>query len=303
MKILICNDGSGPAEKAIRLGALVAAACDAEVTVLGIVEGPGKKDSILDALRRSLQLFEEKKIHTELVTITGQPIPEIVKRTEEVHFDLVVIGAMRKETRGAFWMSSKTYKIIKRIHPPVLVAMEKTSDIKRILICTAGRKYIENAVALAGRIASRMQAAVTLLHVMPEPPAVYARLHRLEVDVNAILNSKSELGLSLREQKQSLESLGVTVEVKLRQGPVITEVFDEIHEGNYDLVVTGSSLSRSGLRTYILGDVTREIVNRCDCAVLVVRAGVKPEGIVQSLTGWIDRIAHHRPPTKSTPAK
>jgi nucleotide-binding universal stress UspA family protein len=189
---------------------------------------------------------------------------------------------------------SMTYKIIKSINPPVLVSMEKTSSIKRILICTGGRKYIENAVALAGRIARGMQASVTLFHVMPEPPALYARLHRLEINVPAILNSKSELGKNLRDEKHTLEALGVPVEVKLSQGSVLHEIFREIQEGNYDLVVTGSSLSRGSLRTYILGDVTREIVNRCNCVVLVVRAGMKSEGIVQGLTGWIGRFAHKK---------
>lgn len=303
MKILICSDGSASADKAMHLGAIIAAACAAEVTVLGIVEAPGKTDAILDALRRGLQLLEERKVHAELVTVTGQPIEEIVKRTEEIHFDLVVIGAARKETRGTYWRSSKTYKIIKSIHPPVLVVMEKTSAIRRILICTGGRRYIDTAVALAGQIARGMQASATLFHVMPEPPAIYARLHRLEVNVPAILNSKSELGRNLREQKQTLEKLGVAVEVKLRQGSVLREIFREIQEGNYDLVVTGSSLSRGSLRTYILGDVTREIVNRCNCAVLVVRAGMKTEGIVQSLTGWIDRITHHGQASKSVTNK
>jgi len=303
MKILICSDGSVAADKAMHLGALIAAACNAEATVLGIVEAPGKTDAILGGLRRGLQMLEEKKVHAELVTITGQPIEEIVKRTEEVHYDLVVIGATRKETQGPYWMSSKTYKIIKSIHPPVLVVREKTSVIRRILICTGGRKYIENAVALAGRIARGMQASVTLFHVMPEPPALYARLHLLEVNVPAILNSKSELGRNLREEKHILEALRVPVEVKLRQGSVLYEIFREIRDGNYDLVVTGSSLSRGNLRIYILGDVTREIVNRCNCAVLVVRAGMKAEGIVQSLTGWIDRITHHGQASKSERGK
>jgi nucleotide-binding universal stress UspA family protein len=290
MKMLICSDGSEQAGKAIRLGALIAAACKAEVTLLGIVEAEGKSDAIMDALRRGQQLLEDKKIHAELIIKTGQPVEEIVKRTEEVHFDLVVIGATRKDTRGRFWMSSKTYKIIKSVSPPVLVVMEKTSALKRILICTGGKKYIENAIALTGEIARGMGATVTLLHVMPEPPAMYARLHRMEVNVSAILNSKSELGRNLLIQKGLLESLGVATEVRLRQGPVMEEIFREIHSGNYDLVVTGSSLNRASLRTYMLGNVTREIVNRTNCAVLVVRAGIKSEGITQSLVGWLDRV-------------
>ncbi|MDB6023069.1 MAG: UspA domain protein [Pedosphaera sp.] len=293
MKFLICSDGSGPAENATRLGALIAAACHAEVTLLGIVESPGKTDAILDALRRGLQLLEEKKVRAELVTITGEPIAEIVKRTGQEPFDLVIIGAARKGAQGLFWISSKAYKIIKSIHPPVLVVQEKTAAIRHILICTGGRKYIANAVKLTGLIARGMQASVSLFHVLPEPPALYSGLRRLQVNVEAMLNSKSELGRNLREEKQILEELGVPIEIKLRKGSVLAEICREIQTGNYDLVVTGSSLSRGNLRTYILGDITREIVNRAHCAVLVVRAGDGHESILQSLTGWLDRLAHH----------
>jgi len=63
--------------------------------------------------------------------------------------------------------------------------------------------------------------------------------------------------------------------VHLRRGPVLEGILSEIREGKYDLVVTGSALSRS-LRTYMLGDISREIVNRVQCAVLVVRSQEKP---------------------------
>jgi nucleotide-binding universal stress UspA family protein len=290
--MLICNDGSEQADKALRLGVNIAAACQAEVTLLGIVESGGKPEAILDSLRRGQQLLEDKKIHAELITKAGQPVGEIVKRTEEVTCDLVVIGAVRKDTRGLFWMSSKAYKIIKSVAPPVLVVMEKTSALKRILICTGGRKYIENAFSLTGQIAKGMEASVTLLHVMPEAPAIYAHLHRMEADVQAMLNSKSELGRNLRGQRELLESFGVPTEVRLRQGSVMEQIFREINGGNYDLVVTGSSLNRGSLRVYVLGDVTREIVNRCNCAVLVVRTGAKYRGVARGLRDWFKRVTH-----------
>jgi len=147
---------------------------------------------------------------------------------------------------------------------------------------------------LTGQIARGMGASVTLFHVVPEPPPIYARLHRLEPNVEAVLNSKSELGRNLRDQKRILEEMGVNVEVRLGQGAVLSEIHREIQGCNYDMVVTGSSQSRASLRTYILGDVTREIVNRATCAVMVVRSGITSEGILQSLTGWLDRITHHK---------
>lgn len=296
MKILACSDGSPPAENATRLGAAIAATCNAEIVLLGIIESPGNTDAILDALRRGLQMLEEKKVRAELVTVTGEPIAEIIKRTEQSQFDLVIIGAALKDPGGRFWVSSKTYKIIKRIHPPVLMTLEKTTAIKRILVCTGGHKHIANAINLTGQIARGMQASVTLFHVMPETPAFYAGLRRLELNVETILNSKSELGRNLRDQKQALEALNVPVEIKLREGEVSAEIRHEILGGGYDLVVTGSSLSSGSLRTYMLGDVTREIVNRANCAVMVVRSG-SAGGFLQKVSEW---FGHANRPSEGT---
>jgi nucleotide-binding universal stress UspA family protein len=298
VKILICSDGSEAADRAVKLGVAVAAACHAEVTLLGVLETPGAEDSILDSLRRGHQALLDKKIPAELITKSGEPIAEIVRRTEDLSYDLVVVGAPRREGRGLFWRPTKTYKIIKSVRPPVLVVMGKTTTIKRILVCTGGKKYIDNAVKLTGEIARGMGATVTLFHVVAPPPAIYARLYRQEVDTEAVLASRSELGQNLRNEKSILDSLGVPTEVRLRQGHVLDEIFNEIRRGDYDLVVSGASLSRGSIHTYILGDVTREIVNRTECAVLVARAANGSPAIAGSLRAWLERVTQRARETK-----
>jgi nucleotide-binding universal stress UspA family protein len=284
MKILICSDGSEQAERAIRLGAVIAAGCNAEATLLAISETPGESKELLDSLKRAQGIFADKKVNVELITKSGNPIEEIIKRTEEANYDLVIIGTVRKATRGAFWMSSKSYKIIKEIKPAVLSVAGKTTAIKRILICSGGKRYIDNAVRLAGDIARALGGTVTLLHVLAEPPAIYTNLRRSQQSVSWLLASRTELGINLRRAKEALEALTVRVDVHLRHGSVLEEILREIHEGTYDLVVTGSALSRS-LRTYVLGDISREIVNRINCAVLVVRSQEKPEDTRLSIKG------------------
>src|SRR5580765_7289071 len=123
MRILLCIDGSPQAHKAIRLSAAIAAACTAEVSLLGITENAAQAQALLEVLRRGQQLLEDQKIPAELISKSGDPIGEIVKRAEEVHYDLIVIGAVRKGRRGSFWASTKAYKIIKRVRQPVLIVM------------------------------------------------------------------------------------------------------------------------------------------------------------------------------------
>jgi nucleotide-binding universal stress UspA family protein len=255
----------------VRLGAVIAGCCQAEVTLLGILESKGHSESILESLKRGQAVLQDKGVQAELITKAGNPIEEIVRRTTESSFDLVVIGAARKEPRGLFWLSSKTYKIVKEVQPPVLIVAGKSPGIKRGLICSGGKNYIDQAVDLTGRIARGVGAGITLLHVLPEPPAIYARLPGIQQTTDWLLDSSTELGVNLSKTGQALEALGVPTELKLRWGAVLEEILREAAGGAYDLVVTGSALSH-GLRTYVLGDVSREIVNRASCSILVVRS-------------------------------
>ena len=293
MKLLICTDGSAQAENAVRFGGMIAGKSQAEVTIFAITEKSGEEDAIFESLRRAQQILKEHGVNAEVITKAGEPIEEIVKRTDETIYDLVVIGAVRKGTRGPFLMSAKAYKIIKAVAPPVLVVIGDRETIKRILICSGGEKYIDRAVQFSGAIARAAGASVTLFHVMAEPPAVYTDLIKMEEDVNLLLHSSSGLGENLRREKESLEGMGVTAEVRLRHGLVISEVFKEIRRGDYDLVVTGSSPESGNLRSYIMGNITREIVNRAECPVLVVRGGEEPGGITRSLRGFFTHAFGH----------
>jgi len=88
-----------------------------------------------------------------------------------------------------------------------------------------------------------------------------------------LLHSNSELGTNLRHQKRELDRLGVPAEVHLRHGIVIDQVFEAARDSNCDLIVTGTSQARGLFRHYIMGDLTRDILNRSNVPVLVARAG------------------------------
>src|SRR5207245_8195676 len=105
-----------------------------------------------------------------------------------------------------------------------LVAIGESNRLKRFLVCTGGKEFIDEAVQLTGKVAAAIGASVTLLHVMAEPPAIYAALVRLEEDVNRLLESGSELGLNLHRQKEELERMGVPAEVRIRHGIVSDQV-------------------------------------------------------------------------------
>jgi nucleotide-binding universal stress UspA family protein len=290
MKMLICSDGSEQADRALGLGTTIAAGCKAEVTVLGIVERPAEAETVNGSLHRGLAMLQERNVKAELITRTGKAIDEIVRRTKEVPYGLVLIGAVRKRRQGAFWMSAKAYKIIKEVMPPVMIAMGAGVKLKRILVCSGGKPYIENAVQLTGELARGVGAEVCILHVLPEPPALYAHLSRIHEDAEALLQSNSELGANLRHARELLQGMNVAGTVRLRCGSVIEEIVAEMREQSYDLAVTGSAIHPT-LSTYVLGDVTREIVNHANCAVLIVRSHTGPRQSNFSLRSLLGRTS------------
>ena len=272
MKILICSDGTSSAETAIHLGGLLAGPLKAETTLLGIAETSQDEIPLRNMLQKQAQLLHERGISPDVIVQSGEPVRQIADQTSKTGYDLVVVGARWTGATGHYWRSARTYEVIKTIQPPVLVAIGERQQLRRFLVCTGGKEFIEQAVQFTGKLAAAVNASVTLLHVMAEPPAMYADLVRLEENVDQLLESKSELGTNLRRQKRELERLGVSAEVRLRHGNVIDQVFEVAREGDYDLIVTGTSQARGLLRHYIMGDLTRSILNRANVPVLVARA-------------------------------
>jgi nucleotide-binding universal stress UspA family protein len=273
MKILICSDGMPASENAIELAALLAKPLKAEITLLGIAEKPSDEGPLRDTLERQAQSLRTQDARPDILVHSGEPVRQILDQTSNTSYDLVLVGAHWTGATGNYWRSERTYEVIKAIRPPVLVAIGERKTLKRFLVCTGGKEFIEQAVRFTGEIAAAVGTSVTLLHVMAEPPAIYVNLVQLEENVDQLLESNSELGTNLRREKRELERLAVPAQVRLRHGIVIDQVFEEVRTGDYDLIVTGTSRARGLFGHYIMGDLTRTILNRANVPVLVARAG------------------------------
>src|SRR5712691_8932909 len=180
MRILICSDGKPAADAATRLGALLAAPSRAETMLLGIAEKADDEPSLREALEKEAEWLRAKNVSPQIAIHSGDPVRQIVDETAKTEYDLVIIGARKTGATGLYWRSEKTYEVIKSISPPVLVAIGEWAQLKRFLVCTGGKEFIEVAVQLTGKLAVALGASVTLLHVRAEPPAIYADLVRME---------------------------------------------------------------------------------------------------------------------------
>src|SRR5271165_6515301 len=255
MKIMVCSDGSERAREALLSAAIISVPTRADITILGITEIEQDQGRLLEALREDIQGFQKKYIKLDIVTKFGDPVKEIIQQTREITYDLVVIGAERQRAQEFFLPSAKAYSIIETIVPPVLVVPKSRPNLKRILICSGGGTYIDNAVRFTSEIAKDLSAGITLLTVVSEPPAMHATLFRRQENIEALLNSDSALARNLRNEKAIIAAAGVPVNIQIRHGIVIDQILQEAAHGDFDLIVTGSWPVRDSWRNYLIGNV------------------------------------------------
>ena len=290
MKILVCSDGTERAARALASAAIIADATKAETTILGISESRKDESKLLEALREETKVFQKPELKLQILTKFGDPVAEIIRHTQETVYDLVVIGAQRKGVEGFFLPYAKAYSITEAIAPPVLLVPVLRESIKRILICSGGGTYVGNAVRFTSKIAKDLGADVTLLTVTPQPAAMHGTIFRRQEDVDALLRSNSARARNLRHQKEIIERAGIPAVVQVRHGIVIDQILEEVEHNDYDLVVAGSWPVRDAWRSYVIGNIAREIVNRTDRPVLVVRSDIAHSSLSERVRGVIKRL-------------
>jgi nucleotide-binding universal stress UspA family protein len=286
MKTLLCSEGTERSRNAIQLCLRIASATKSEVTIFGITEVESDEIPLLEALRQTQHAFLAEGVNVEILSKHGDPISEIAKRAVEGNYDLIVIGGEAKPGGQISVLSQKAYEIIELLVRPVLVVPVPRPDIRRILICSGGATYIEAAIKLVIGLARDLNASVTLFTVLPEASVMISDRIESEVDVETLLASNSVLGHNLRSEKAMIEAAGVSTQVRVRSGLVDVEIAAEIESGDYDLVVLGSKPSRDVFSNYLLGNMTRRLVNWVSRPVLVVASEI-PD---QRPRSWLERI-------------
>ena len=126
--------------------------------------------------------------------------------------------------------------------------------LQRMLICTAAGEQGKSDVLVGGRLARRLNAGVTLLHVIP----VGAR------DINPTAK------LHLERAAATLRGLDIHSQTSIREAESPTEgILSEAKEGGHDLIVVGVH-GPSSRAIFRVEDVTYKVLSNSQLPVLVV---------------------------------
>ncbi len=160
--------------------------------------------------------------------------------------------------------------------------------VKRVLIPTDFSAAARPAMARGADLALQFKAEVHFLHVvMMVEPALYPSF-ALPPDTT---EAREELSRAAKRQLEELaEALEVPAErrvIEVRHSTAIAPaILDYAEEAKVDLIAMGTH-GRRGVRRFLMGSVTEEVVRKATCPVVTLRPDsgeqVRPKRIVAAL--------------------
>ena len=210
MRILICSDGTDPADNPTRLGDSSRDRATRKTTLLGIVEDPGDEEPLRRALESEAAMLNKLEVFPDIVVRSGEPIRQILaETTRERVRPRASLGRAAKGTADCIGDQKKTYEVIKAVPRRFWSRSAPVTASGAFWSALAGKNTSTTRVC-SWRAKSRNASAAPLLFFTSwlEPPAIYADLVRLEEDVGRLLASDSELGRNLRGQRRAWKKWG-----------------------------------------------------------------------------------------------
>ncbi|MDQ3933132.1 MAG: universal stress protein [Actinomycetota bacterium] len=123
----------------------------------------------------------------------------------------------------------------------------------------------DEVVRVAARLATQLDAHLTLVHVQPDPPLLGGSVQ----DRERARNRKNEEGLEILERAGEVLPDGLSVEYRSELGSVVGRLSRVAEETEALLLVVGRR-RRGALVTSLLGSVSHELSRRAPSPVLIV---------------------------------
>ncbi len=149
--------------------------------------------------------------------------------------------------------------------------------IRHILVPLDGSKHAERALDLAGDLAGRYGAALTLLHVLPHDVAGhrldelkrYAESEHMKVTVAELIRRAADELLE-RADKQARKAGAKEVTLLAEEGEAAGVISEHARIHKVDLIVMGRR-GLGDLEGLLLGSVSHKVAQLAPCACLTVK--------------------------------
>lgn len=297
MKVLFCTDGSEISYWAIKK-ALPFLHKEDRISILNVIDWgllptyvtfpapteeayPDEKNSAKELVEKVANLIVSEGYAVENVDYSyGRPAEVILNSINDDGYDLAVLGSHGK--RGIKkWLGSVSRKVVTHSGSCVLIAKPPEESrkvffkgIKKILFAADGSEYSYNAVRKALMLLNLDNSTIEILTVKPGRETLPIEITSDPEWLEACLKKQDEEAFEIM-QKTSMIIKDSFLEVESAnalQGDPAEVILNYAKSEEIELVVMGSH-GRSGFADFLLGSVSKRVLDHTSCSTLIVPAG------------------------------
>ena len=246
-KIVVGVDRSTRGEHALRVAAQLAAAADASLIALTVVDAASASQP--EALAGLVTGIARARHRVRL----GAPMVEIARFAEQEAADLIVLGRCATTPAALRRTGTPTEGTLRRARVPVLIVPEGHQIAGRVLAAVAADPESVEVLGAAFSIADLLHVPVHALHVESE---------------YALAGAPARPGLSVLTATVN-RLPHATPELVIRRGDPAREILAAISAQRCDLVVIGRRRGSAALDREASG-VAARVLAQAACAVLAV---------------------------------
>jgi len=300
MKILLAVDDSPYSERAAQTLRALQLPSQTEVTVMTVVPehtflgeislhmfrattGAGKRADkaqerkAAELLKKPVEALRASGVEAESLVCRGRPAEEVIKQAREIGAHLVVIGAKGEGDPPRFPLGSVAYQVMTHAEASVLLAREKTTSIRRVLVATDGSKYSDEVVRFLLDLPLPAKSEVFLVTAMQSwnPALVKAFTRDWEIDqqiLRDLQEAERERAQSLLDEtKKRFREKGYQVSSMVLRGEPAEEILTASETLNPDLIAVGAR-GLTGIKALLVGSVAQRVARFSRYSVLIGRA-------------------------------
>lgn len=278
-KILLAADFSQSTDNVVENAIGLAKTFQSQIILIHVLPDDITNDKarllLNDAAIKQLGIINEK-IKSEGVE-TDNPILEygnhfdkIIKTADNIHANVIVIGAGEKTKNDVFQLGTTAEKIIRKSIKPVWIVKNNSPlDVKNILcpvdFSIESKRALKNAIIMA----RRFNAELIILSVYE---MIYSDSLKLKLD----WDEETEY-IKLEHEKEFntfLEGFNLTDlkwDRETVKGLPSDEILRAISLYNTDLLIMGTT-GKSGLNRIVMGSVTEKVVREVPCSFITIKS-------------------------------
>jgi nucleotide-binding universal stress UspA family protein len=297
--ILVPLDGSPLAASALPYALSLAAASDASLTLLTVVQpmqlisdtyipyDASLEATQLAAAGAALDVTADALRHAGARVMTGVTVgsaaDQILRYGEENGIDGIVMATHGRG--GAFhWaFGSVARKVLTAATVPTLIVRARevnpqpyaAAPCRRILVPLDGSERAEAVLPLVTDLAKRCSATVTLARIVPFPGGIYfgspyAPMVAAETFDDQMAKDREAAKIHLRTVAERMGAAGIAVETVTQDGDAVSRLLSLLDKQSFDLVVMATH-GRTGIARFVMGSVAERMIEASETPVLLVR--------------------------------